>query len=239
MKYTLKRKMLLKRKKYIWLSLMIIAVMIIMISCNKMNDELIISHSELKKYNRSFLELLSIDSARVIENPNSVFGTNESDRTMLKEEYTDSLKMTKNIVCVGKIKNITTVTYEMFDPTWYVSSGDTVTWHISTFDIEIDDFVKNIKNIEEIRVVSASRYFNGDFIETYNFGTYGDAYSDNTKGLFILKKITDENKWFIGVGEQQINLEDYADYYLDSYFQTDGNQFQYLDSYILVDEIRG
>ena len=183
-----------------------------------------------------YKSIYSIDGAVKVDEPERAFFTDNFGYPMTPENYLQTLREADFAICYGGLKNCSMISYEIFDPTWYTDPTDTVTWYISTFDIIIDDPVRNLDGVSKVRVASATRFSEGYMLDSWPC-TGGDIYSGN-KGLFILNKITDDPKWSIGEGENEIKLIDYADYFLGVYWESDGVSFNYYYTDIKIDDIR-
>ncbi|MCR5203963.1 MAG: hypothetical protein K6E47_02810 [Lachnospiraceae bacterium] len=188
--------------------------------------------------NKRKLSILSINGAKIIENFDIIIQNNICIPKSL-DEYIEDLKKSNTAIALGHIENVTTVSYEVFDPTYYYTLSDKVTWYISVFDLYIHDSIQNIDDERVVKVLTASRFYKDMYLETYFYGTYGDSFHEGDNNLVLLRKIDDDDRWKIGYSENIINLAEYADYYLDSCYNTDGIKYRYAYWDIIIEDLKG
>ena len=102
-----------------------------------------------------YKSIYSIDGAVKVDEPERAFFTDNFGYPMTPENYLQTLREADFAICYGGLKNCSMISYEIFDPTWYTDPTDTVTWYISTFDIIIDDPVRNLDGVSKVRVPAA------------------------------------------------------------------------------------
>ncbi len=181
--------------------------------------------------------LKSIKGAQVIDNsewPLNSLGSGSAP----PYDYIYALKKTTSIVGIGSISDISMVKVEEGHYTHY----------ISTFSLKISEGIKNCEDNDEFKVTTISSfsysYQQGSECEPFNTLRYGDSFPGKAEGLYIIRKIDNDLSWIVGDAGKDydkittIKPIDYADYYLSSYFKSDGRTFKYWDEEILLDDIR-
>lgn len=235
-------KRIVNRKKMNFISVLtLIGSCILITSCSvlvtgKQNEMLENNDLFSDNISRGYRSIMQIEGAKKDEK-NPAFYTEIPCMPKLPDQFAESLREEEVLIGFGEMWNPEAININIFDSTYYASTSDKVTWHISSFDITVDEPIKDLSEKEVVRVITASRFFDGNYLETYNFETVGDAYKGENEGLFVLERITDDSKWTIG--NNLIKLGEYADYYLRAYYESDGTEINYLGTNIKIEEIKG
>ncbi len=223
-------------KYIISFSLIVIMACFFLLGCSRENES-----------DGRYKSISDIKGAKTIENPEVIFYVDNLEDYWQPEDYLNLfLKKTDDSICVGELSNPIVVEYKTSPFIWQrrtwaprYNYDVELSWKISTFDIKVEDPVRNLDGIDVVKAVSVSFFYDGNLANTGGLEKIGDQYSEKSKGLFILQEITDEHRWSIDVDDYEIKLIDYADYYVVAYYYTDGVKFNFWDlADIYLDDFR-
>ena len=173
------------------------------------------------------LSISTITNAKEIKNAEYFLAERPSNSDIYTvEEYIEVLK-NHFVTVTGSVTNMNSVA---------IQEGE-FTWYITTFDININESIKQQIEADTITCVTVCKYYGDVSLNESKCGLSNVAYeiTNNPTGFFVLRDVEDE-AW--NINGKSYNISDYADYYVGVRYDCTEEGFQYYGSTINFDDIR-